>query len=939
MRIFVIQTEPDGRSFAGESGNFKTGGETMTLVRRIISYLLLALIIGGIIYGLIWLRAGSLKRYDPGKAVPPGTVMFLETRDFHQLASRVRNHNNIWNEFRVCKEINRLDRQFGVIDSLARKNPDFRELLTGDMIISLNRTEEGYSTLFIITAPKHNATGQILKLIPGDSRIDKHRHGMVTLYDIQFVSDTLVPGFSFFENKGLLVISPSNGLLESAAGELSAGKGFLENADFVRLKKTAGSNVSANIYVHYPELGSFIKTIFRDGATGVVSKFAGWSALDLDIKPDFFTLNGFTTAGDSLHQSVGILQGQNPVAFGFAGVVPSNAVFFNITGFTDAGRLMENVSKYASDRSRQKKLENISAKYSFDPVAGIIPLLDGEAGSVILMNEPGEYDRYFILKVKGRGMAEGLLDEWTAKVAGAEGIKTGEYSTVADIDNHHQITLHKSPLEGFPGLLFGEFYQERDYSWYAYQENYIIFGSSPAAIRSFIYFNILGKTLENSESFAALRDNISSRSNLFIYVKPSLYLGGISSMLHPEKAKALNRNKEVWRKIDAIAFQSTSTDDLNYFRLFTHYSSHIKEAVNTVWESKLDTVTHFKPAIVVNHTNAQKEIFIQDLENNIYLISNSGSILWKQKTDDAILGDVYQVDYFHNGKLQYLFNTKEKIWLIDRNGNPVDKYPVKLREQASAGMSLFDYENDGTLRICIPTRGKDIYMYDSEGKIISGWKFGGSDYPITQPVQHRRIGKKDFIIAADQVGIYLLDRRGRTRVKPSKNIIPSPGNPVYPVAAGGGKPARILVSDTSGTVWELHYDGKTEKLFSAGVSGMHFFLPEDLNGNGKEEFIFTDGNKLLVYDDNGKLLFREEYPGPVGFPPAVYEFSSKDRKIGIVIPDAGHIYLVNNDGSLYKGFPLTGTSPFSISGFPGLKDRFNLIVGNNDNFLYNYSVK
>ena len=52
-----------------------------------------------------------------------------------------------------------------------------------------------------------------------------------------------------------------------------------------------------------------------------------------------------------------------------------------------------------------------------------------------------------------------------------------------------------------------------------------------------------------------------------------------------------------------------------------------------------------------------------------------------------------------------------------------------------------------------------------------------------------------------------------------------------------------------------------------------------------------------------------------------------------------NIYLFNNDGSVYKGFPLKGTTLFSISSFPDLKGRFNLIVGNNDNFLYNYSVQ
>jgi hypothetical protein len=51
------------------------------------------------------------------------------------------------------------------------------------------------------------------------------------------------------------------------------------------------------------------------------------------------------------------------------------------------------------------------------------------------------------------------------------------------------------------------------------------------------------------------------------------------------------------------------------------------------------------------------------------------------------------------------------------------------------------------------------------------------------------------------------------------------------------------------------------------------------------------------------------------------------------------LYLVNNDGSLYKGFPLLGSTPFSIGVINRTTSKFNLIVGSNDNFLYNYSVQ
>ena len=85
---------------------------------------------------------------------------------------------------------------------------------------------------------------------------------------------------------------------------------------------------------------------------------------------------------------------------------------------------------------------------------------------------------------------------------------------------------------------------------------------------------------------------------------------------------------------------------------------------------------------------------IQDQKNQLYLLSNAGIILWKQMLDGPLKSEVFQVDCYKNGKMQYLLSTRHKIYLLDRNGNPVEKYPVELRSPATAGISVFDYDKD-----------------------------------------------------------------------------------------------------------------------------------------------------------------------------------------------------------------------------------------------------
>ena len=71
----------------------------------------------------------------------------------------------------------------------------------------------------------------------------------------------------------------------------------------------------------------------------------------------------------------------------------------------------------------------------------------------------------------------------------------------------------------------------------------------------------------------------------------------------------------------------------------------------------------------------------------------------------------------------------------------------------------------------------------------------------------------------------------------------------------------------------------------------------------------------------------------------MYRFSSRDHKVGMVDSSETNIYLFNQDGSLYKGFPLEGTSRFSIGFLKTSAYRFNLITGGENNYIYNYRVE
>jgi hypothetical protein len=128
---------------------------------------------------------------------------------------------------------------------------------------------------------------------------------------------------------------------------------------------------------------------------------------------------------------------------------------------------------------------------------------------------------------------------------------------------------------------------------------------------------------------------------------------------------------------------------------------------------------------------------------------------------------VHQVDRFKNGKLQMLFNTATRIYLVDRNGKDVEGFPVDLPEKASAPLSVFDYENKKEYRVLVPTVEARLLNYGMEGKPVQGWAPPKTPATCEVPVEFLRMRGKDHLILADRSGqITVLDRRGEIRYKP-----------------------------------------------------------------------------------------------------------------------------------------------------------------------------
>jgi hypothetical protein len=920
--------------------------------RTIIPFIIMASLIVAVLFFLTVRRPVSPA--EPLKAIPINAMAIVQVNNFRALIEKTTVNNHIWDELKIIPGFNRIDRQLRFLDSLLRFDPEAEAILQKppSFISAHMAGNDLISILHVIQLPPRYGERSINELVSGlagkNGTVTNRKYEGILIHEATFSHDPGIKNFSWAVSRDILMISFSTIVLEDAIRQMISGESVLDLKGFPEIYATAGKNVDANIFVNFSRfpqgLASMVKSGFR-GKIRSVASFAGWAAMDINLLSDMLLMNGFINPPDSVASIASLFIGQTPQKITADQVLPGSVASFLSISMSDPQAYFSAYKLFLQGqgklRAYNNTLQTLNETCQTDILLDFANIMDHEI--TLAYDSPSKDEdssRLFVLiRVKSLGLAEEKMKNLLEKSASAQSIPLASCTFEYKLDNEVMFKIHRLPIYNLTANLFGSLFSGLGEHYYVLMDDYLIFGSSVKSLRSLIHDQVLNKTLRNDAAYREFKNNLSPRSNILFYNNLSESFAVYSPFLKSNLGKVWEKYAPVFQKVPVMGFQLYSNNKMLYSNFLVKYLSSYNQETQTVWESKLDTLAEGKPVFVVNHLTKQNEVFVQDVKHTIYLINQVGRILWKVQLPGPINSEVHQIDYFRNGKLQLLFSTRDYLYMIDRKGNFVEKYPVKLRSPATCGLSVFDYENSRDYRLFIACQDKRVYAYSKEGTLVNGWSFGQSESEVNQPVNHFRVGDKDFLVLGDRFRTYILDRKGNTRISTDTFFPRSVRNNYCLHMPHDGSGAGIVTTDTTGKVYFILFNGQVNTVELDHFTSSHFFDYWDLNGDGKMEYVFLDRNKLSVYNSKNMCLFTYTFNETVNTRPILYQFSSGDRKLGVVCQNENLIYLFNKDGKLYEGFPLQGNTPFSIGNFGDSLSRFNLVVGSKDNFLYNYRVK
>ncbi len=919
------------------------------MVKRLLIGGSLAIVCAGLLLVFILRSGDKFHEAFAAEAVPANAIAFVDKVDYKFFSQEFSNISLIWKDFIKYPYFHDFDSVFNLLNKNIASMPLLeRRLDDAGLSLSLHLLGKNkLSAVYYFSLGDHitpNEMNEEMETALSEGvLLNQRRYEAVDIMDVSFNNSNSVKGFTYAIKDGLLIASRSSMLVEDAIRNLNSGGGIYNEQGFRKVEETAGKYVFGNIYVNYPLLNQLFYPLLNSNSFDKLSGFAEigrWGEFDIDIREDVLLLNGMTYAEDSLKGWLNLFRGQSPVKLEATSFIPSNVTDFMALGISDIKLFKENFKKELSVRGSyqqfiqsEKESEKLIGASAYGTLLDLIN--DEIAWFTMEDGKAGRYSEVVMFEVRSRSEAQERLTGWLSVYASEKGEKAENYISKYALDDQTSFNIYNLPEKPYKLRVINKFLKSN----FAFYDNYVIFSDSKEAISRTIYQNILHKTLENEATYEEVNNLLSSKANLTYLVRPEYFFARQKALLDVPVLKQVEEMAGTLKKMTGLIVQFANEGDMFYSNISVKYASALKEKAMTVWESLLDSMAIIKPYLVTNHYTSEKEIVVQDATNSLHLVNSTGRVLWQLKLDGPVLSEIYQVDYYKNGKLQYMFNTASGIHLLDRNGNYVERYPVKFRSNATNGIVLFDYDKSKDYRIFVAGEDRQIYVYNLEGNIIPGWTFRKSEGEVLKPVQHFRVKENDYILFSDPIRSYILDRKGKERIKLMDQMVISRNNIFYLDMNIAGSSPRFVTSDTAGNVVGVDLTGKFELILEHSATPNHFFRIKDLDQDGKPEYIFADKNDLEVIDFKGKRLFSFKLKGDISTLPDIYEFSASDLKIGLTDAERNLIYLLNSDGTLYEGFPLEGNTRYSIGYFAGSDSRFNLIVGSQNGFLYNYSIE
>ena len=279
--------------------------------------------------------------------------------------------------------------------------------------------------------------------------------------------------------------------------------------------------------------------------------------------------------------------------------------------------------------------------------------------------------------------------------------------------------IHSWPYASYASAVFGKFFQLKDESCFTYMDGWIISGSLKT-VEEYVQGRTLEYNLVEYMADAGQKDMLSGEASLVAYFSLTENPDGHAAVFSKKFAKAL---KPLYDGSDYCPLVFSTSKGKHGLQLSVQMPRlTMMKTKAPEFERDTTVVVPQGPFRVKNSGTGKMNLFYQNSHGSLCLQEEGGKGLWGVPFDGKLCGTAQNVDYYANGKLQIIFGSGTKIYIIDRLGRFVTGFPIDLGKEILVGPDVYDFNGTKAYNIMVLHKDNTIEMYNLKGRKPSSWK-------------------------------------------------------------------------------------------------------------------------------------------------------------------------------------------------------------------------
>ncbi len=448
---------------------------------------------------------------------------------------------------------------------------------------------------------------------------------------------------------------------------------------------------------------------------------------------------------------------------------------------------------------------------------------------------------------------------------------------------------------------------------YAFIDDYVVFSGAPRILENWIDQFVTNQTLASHVPYLKMK-GIGGANGVAEFYWNSRMANQFLKNSFDAKEKSAKSQIDLWENFPVLGLNTIWENKEFVTNGYLFYEKENKDKAKVKWRTALKKKAITQPFAILNDEKGAYDILIQDEDLRLYLLNQDGEIVWEKLLTSQIQSEIFAANFFEDSSSGILFNTLDKIYLLDLEGNDKNDFPLKLSSPASNGLLLADFGEDD-FGIYIACENEIIYGFDKMGIPLSGWNSIEGAGRINVPLKHFETEDMDFIVAINSEGsVFSFGKDGFVEME-SANVSVKNNHPLY-FQLGKLKTQMAIVNENGeAKVFNLLQKGKITSPPSRGNQDNYKFASADFGGDNFSDFAVLKNNNLEIqyyHQDKFQNFGNYQFSNPQD---AIFPVQSKNMgkaKIGSLCKKQNQIFLFDKKGQLHPDFPLAGTTQFEL---------------------------